>query len=56
MVKTQKTSNFAREYLDGLDDQQTDQRHSRRVIDINDFRRLLEAAMKGEKEVRHDWL
>ena len=35
------------EYLDGLDNPQTDQRHPRRILELNDFRRFLEAASAG---------
>lgn len=38
------------EYLDGLDNPQTDQRHPRRVLELNDFRRFLEAALLGDKK------
>jgi integrase len=49
MVKQQKAASSPIEYLDGLDNQQTDQRHPRRVLDLNDFRRFLEAARTGPK-------
>jgi integrase len=49
MVKQQKASSSPIEYLDSLDNQQTDPRHRRRVLELNDFRRLLEAALTGPK-------
>lgn len=47
MVKQQKAAGSPIEFLDGLDNQQTDRRHDRRVLVLNDFRRFLEAALKG---------
>ncbi|MHC4618930.1 MAG: tyrosine-type recombinase/integrase [Planctomycetota bacterium] len=49
MVRQQKATSSPIEYLDGLDNQQTDRRHPRRVLDLEDFRRFLEAASKGEE-------
>ena len=51
MVKTQKASNSPVEYLDGLDNPQTDQRHARRALDLNDFRRFLEAALNSKETI-----
>ncbi len=38
------------DYLDGLDNPQTDQRHHRRALGLNDFRRFLEGAMAGPRK------
>jgi len=48
LVKQQKAVSSPIEYLEGLDDQQTDPRHPRRVLGLNDFRRFLEAALTGQ--------
>ncbi|TKJ38948.1 MAG: hypothetical protein CEE38_04430 [Planctomycetes bacterium B3_Pla] len=37
------------EYMDGFDNQQVDARHPRRVLGIDEFRRLLEAVLEGPK-------
>lgn len=50
MVKQQKATSSPIEFLDGMDNQQTDSRHPRRPLDLNDFRRFLEAALKGPKK------
>lgn len=47
MVKQQKASHSPIDYLDGLDNIQTDKRHSRRALELNDFLRFLNAASKG---------
>ena len=49
MVKQQRATSSPIEYLDGMDNQQTDQRHPRRVLELNDFRLFLEAALRGPK-------
>jgi len=49
MVKQQKASSSPIEYLDGMDNQQTDSRHPRRVLELNELRRFLESALKGAK-------
>jgi len=49
MVKQQRAASSPIEYLDGMDNQQTDQRHPRRVLELNEFRLFLESALKGEK-------
>ena len=38
------------DYLDGLDNPQTDQRHPRRILELDDFRRFLEAASAGPEK------
>jgi len=50
MVKQQRATSSPIEYLDGMDNQQTDSRHPRRVLELNDFRRFLEAALMGLKK------
>jgi integrase len=47
MVKQGKATTSPVGYLDGLDNQQTDPRHPRRVLGLNDFRRFLETALAG---------
>ena len=49
MVRTQKATSSPIEYLEGMDNEQTDRRHPRRVLDIESFRRFLEAASRGPK-------
>jgi len=49
MVRQQKATSSPIEYLEGMDHQQTDQRHQRRALALNDFRRFLEAALTGPK-------
>ena len=50
MVKQRKAAISPIDYLDGLDNPQTDQRHPRRVLELNDFRRFLDAAMAGPEK------
>ena len=50
MVKQQKATSSPIEFLEGMDNQQTDSRHPRRVLELNDFRRFLEAALMGPKK------
>jgi integrase len=38
------------EYMDGLDNPQTDSRHPRRALELDDFRRFLEAALTGPEK------
>jgi len=49
MVKQRKATDSPIDYLDGLDNPQTDQRHRRRVLELGDFRRFLDAALRGPK-------
>ena len=49
MVKQRKAASSPIDYLDGLDNPQTDQRHQRRVLELDDFRRFLDAALTGPK-------
>jgi len=49
MVRQQKATNSPIEFLEGMDNQQTDPRHPRRALELNDFRRFLEAAVAGPK-------
>ncbi len=49
MVRTRKAISSPIEYLEGLDNPQTDRRHPRRALDLNDFLHFLEAAITGEK-------
>ncbi len=39
------------EYLDCLDNQQTDSRHPRRALELDDFRRFLDAALTGPEKL-----
>ncbi|MCP4608323.1 MAG: tyrosine-type recombinase/integrase [Planctomycetes bacterium] len=39
------------EYLDCLDNQQTDSRHPRRALELEDFRRFLDAALMGPEKL-----
>ena len=39
------------EYLDGLDNQQTDSRHPRRALELDDFCRFLDAALMGPEKL-----
>lgn len=48
MIRQGKAASSPIEYLDGLDNPQTDQRHPRRVLELNDFLRFLDAALAGE--------
>lgn len=48
MVKQRKATSSPIEYLDGLDNPQTDKRHPRRALELNDFLRFLDAAKTGE--------
>jgi len=50
MVKQRKATSSPIDYLDGLDNPQTDKRHPRRAIELNDFRRFLDAALAGPKK------
>ncbi|HUU19734.1 MAG TPA: tyrosine-type recombinase/integrase [Sedimentisphaerales bacterium] len=49
MVKQRKAAGSPIDYLDGLDNPQTDQRHSRRVLELDEFRRFLDTALAGPK-------
>jgi len=49
MVRQQKATSSPIEFLEGMDNQQTDSRHPRRVLELNDFRRFLESALTGSK-------
>jgi integrase len=51
MVRQQKTSSSPIEFMEGMDNQQTDQRHPRRALSINEFRRFLEAALKSKEKI-----
>ena len=50
MIKEQKAASSPIEYLDGLDNPQTDPRHSRRALELDDFRRFLDAALMGPEK------
>jgi integrase len=51
MVRQQKASSSPIEFLEGMDNQQTDQRHPRRALSINEFRRFLEAALQSSENI-----
>ncbi|MFH1718248.1 MAG: tyrosine-type recombinase/integrase [Planctomycetota bacterium] len=47
MVRQQKATSSPVEFIDGMDNPQTDPRHPRRVLELNDFKRFIEAALMG---------
>ena len=49
MVRQQKASSSPIQFLEGMDNQQTDPRHPRRALELNEFKRFLEAALAGPK-------
>ena len=51
MVRQQNALSSPVEYLDGMDNPQTDKRHPRRVLDLNELRRFLEAARTSKETI-----
>jgi len=51
MVRQQRASSSPIEFLEGMDDPQTDLRHPRRALSINEFRRFLEAALNSSETI-----
>ena len=51
IVRQQRATSSPIEFMEGTDNQQTDQRHPRRALSTNDFRWFLEAALSSKKKI-----
>jgi integrase len=51
MIRQQRAASSPIEFMEGMDNQQTDQRHPRRALSINEFRRFLEAALNSSEKI-----